>query len=98
MFSSFRFPIPLFKITKLEIREEYVKLGFEKTMHKTWFCHTPINNEPCGMCNPCKSVVEEGLSFRLTDKALKRYKAEMAFGKYKWYRYLKAIRRRNKGD
>ena len=95
LFGAFRFP--LFEITKLEILEEYKRLGFEETMKKTWFCHKPINNEPCGICNPCQQVVEEGLSFRLSPSGLARYKADIRIKKYKWYRYYKKIRQKIKG-
>lgn len=76
--------------------DEYRKLGFAETIQKTRFCHTPINNEPCGTCNPCKSVLEEGLGFRLTGQAINRYNVEMKFGKYRVYRYIKAVRLRSK--
>lgn len=92
IFGYFRFPI--LQIDKLEMKDEYMKLGFIETMHKTWFCHTPINNEPCGICNPCKSVIEGGLSFRLGNKAMKRYRIEKCFSKFKLYKYMKAINRR----
>ena len=89
VFGVFHFPLPLFDKTKLEILEEYKILGFKETINKTWFCHQPINNEPCGMCNPCKSVIEEGLSFRLTPRGLKRYMIERRLGSFKWYRLIK---------
>lgn len=92
VFSIFRFPIPLFELTKIEILEEYKKLGFAETINKTWFCHTPINNKACGVCNPCKSVIREGLAFRLTKKALARNKTEMKYGDRRWFKKVKDIR------
>lgn len=89
IFGEYHFPLPLYEITKLETIEEYRKLGFEKSMLKTWFCHHPINNEPCGLCNPCKTVIEEGLSFRLSQAGLKRHNTEIKYGSYKWYSLLK---------
>src|SRR5699024_6904719 len=62
VFGLLRFPLPLFEKTKLEVKSEYERLGFEKSINKTWFCHYPINNEPCGICNPCRSVVDEGMA------------------------------------
>jgi 7-cyano-7-deazaguanine synthase len=93
----FRFPIPLFELTKIEILEEYKKLGFYDSMNKTWFCHTPVNNKACGVCNPCKSVLKEGLAFRLSAKALSRNKTEMKYGERRWYKKIKDIRLRIAG-
>ncbi len=70
---NFHFPYKLFHTTKSKEVELFKDLGFENTLYKTWFCHTPINNKPCGICHPCQSVVEEGLSFRLPPSALRRY-------------------------
>lgn len=86
IFGNYHFPDPLFETTKLQMVEDYKNLGFEHTMAKTWFCHTPVRNQPCGICNPCKSAIKEGLSFRLPPKAIKRYKNHLKYGNYKWYR------------
>ncbi len=88
IFGTLRFPVSLFHTTKLEMVDLYKKLGFEDTMNKTWFCHHPVKNEPCGTCNPCKSAIKEGLAFRLPPKAIKRYNNCMKYGSNKWYRYL----------
>jgi len=92
IFGRFHFPLPLFRISKLETLEEYKKLGFESTVSKTWFCHAPQNGVPCGLCNPCKSVIEAGMTFRLPPEALKRYytirkKPIM----WKWYRIKRHV-------
>lgn len=92
VFGDFRYPLSLREVTKLDMVEEYKKLGFAETMQKTWFCHNPVNNEPCGVCNPCKSVVKEGLSFRLTPAGMKRYKTEVKYGDHLWFKFLKKIR------
>ncbi len=94
VFGNFHFPLPLFEITKLEELHEYKKLGFGETINKTWFCHHPIKNEPCGICNPCKAVVEKGLSFRLTPAGIERNKTEKKYGDKTWFIYAKKIRRR----
>jgi len=97
IFGAFHFPLPLLNLTKLEELEEYKKMGFEASMHKTWFCHKPIKNSPCGICNPCKAVVEKGLAFRLTPAGLARYETEMKYGKFKWFILLKKIRNKIAG-
>jgi hypothetical protein len=71
VFGAFLYPV--IDKTKPEMIREFTQLGHEAAMHKTWFCFTPIGDEPCGMCNPCKSAIEEGLRFRFTETALKRY-------------------------
>jgi len=93
VFGNFHFPLPLFETVKSEELKEFKRLGFEHSIQKTWFCHKPIKNEPCGVCKPCQSVVEEGLTFRLPQAALRRYNAEMKYGNTNWYNYYKKIRR-----
>lgn len=85
VFRNFRMPHPLYTTTKLQMAEEYKRMGFEDTMVKTWFCHSPFRDEPCGVCNPCKSVIEEGLSFRLGPQGLNRYRLYLRHGKKKWF-------------
>lgn len=74
IFGKFHFPNPSFMLTKKETLDEYKRLGFEDTVSKTWFCYNPINNEPCGLCNPCKSTIVEGMEFRFPESSLRRYK------------------------
>lgn len=74
VFGLFRMPYSLFNLTKKEMLVEYDKLGFKNSVGKTWSCHKPINNKPCGYCHPCKSIVQEGMSFRITPAGLRRYR------------------------
>lgn len=97
VFGNFRFPLPIRERTKLELVEEYKRLGYEETMYKTWFCHNPINGEPCGVCNPCKIVVSDGLSFRMPSAAMKRQSFDLKYEKKIWFRLWKRIRWRLKG-
>lgn len=92
IFGNLRLPLPLREMTKLDMMEEYKRLGFEEAMNKTWFCHNPVKNEPCGVCNPCMAVVKEGLSFRLTPAGLKRHQVEVRYGGQFWFRIWKKIR------
>lgn len=68
------FSIPLLELSKLDMKEFFMTHGYEDVMKATWFCHKPVNGKPCGQCNPCKGVVEEGMAERLDDEALKRYR------------------------
>src|SRR5690606_14755910 len=52
VFGNFHFPYQLFHITKLDEIKITKKMGYGTTVNKTWFCHSPINNKPCGLCNP----------------------------------------------
>lgn len=97
IFGSFHFPLPLLEILKSEEIEEFRKLGFGDTVHKTWFCHKPAHDEPCGICNPCKEMIHKGLSFRLPAKALKRYETEMKYGNYELFKIWKKIRLKSVG-
>lgn len=72
VFGDFRFPILDF--TKLEMKAYAEQHGFIDLMNETWFCFTPIQGKSCGLCNPCKYTIEEGMAYRFTDKALHRYK------------------------
>lgn len=65
VFQNLLLPASLWNMTKLEEVEMYRKLGYEKTINKTWFCHSPIFGLPCGHCNPCKDCLNEGMAFRV---------------------------------
>ncbi|MFB6317274.1 hypothetical protein [Saccharicrinis sp. FJH54] len=94
---SFHFPYPMFDITKQDMLKEYKTMGLEEVMLMTWFCHTPINNKPCGICHPCKTVIADGLSYRIPQAGQKRYNTEKKYGNYLWFRIYKKIRWRIKG-
>lgn len=97
VFSRFRFPLPLYEMTKLDEVEVFKKLGFADSVAKTWFCHKPMFGKPCGMCHPCQGVVSEGMSYRLPPVSMFRYRLEMKYGKKSWFRKLKELDRRING-
>lgn len=68
IFSYYNFP--LLDMTKLEMEKKAKNSGFGHIMEVTWFCHSPINEKPCGMCNPCKYTREEGLGRRVQTPTL----------------------------
>ena len=72
VFGNFDFPI--LKYSKLDMKKEAEEKGFIDLMNKTWFCYRPINNQPCGQCNPCIYTIEEGLVYRFNKSAIRRYK------------------------
>lgn len=73
LLKSFHIPLPLLELTKPDTYKYFRRLGFEESANKTWFCFSPINSKPCGVCNPCKSAIGDGMMFRFDEKALKRY-------------------------
>lgn len=56
---------PLFEITKQEMASEVDARGWRPIMLETWFCHRPVQLEPCGRCNPCLGVIRSGLGWRV---------------------------------
>lgn len=65
---------PVFDYTKLDMVEICKKQDVLDVMNLTWFCHSPDRyNKPCGKCHPCRTVVREGLSWRLPFRAKLRY-------------------------
>lgn len=71
IFARFRFPILAY--TKIEMSHMANRYGFNAILEKSWFCHTPINRIPCGMCSPCIYTIKEGMGYRLSRKSLLRY-------------------------
>ena len=63
LFKHFRFPI--LNWTKLEMQQTAIQHNFLDIMNQTWFCHSPINDQPCGICTPCSTTIQEGLRRRL---------------------------------
>lgn len=94
IFGNFDFPI--LKYSKLDMKKEAEEKGFIEIMNKTWFCQRPINNQPCGQCNPCEYTIKEGLSYRFNKSAIKRYKRKKNLSLLKnnfIYKVLRRIRR-----
>ena len=72
VFGNLHFPLASY--TKLEMKEEYEKMGLGDIIDDTWFCFSPINGKPCGKCNPCTYTIEEGMAYRFSPEALRRYR------------------------
>lgn len=63
---------PILGKTKLDMKEIALEKNWLDIMELTWFCHAPINNEPCGICGPCNDAIEEHMWWRLPSVARKR--------------------------
>lgn len=66
VFGAYAFP--LFAITKQDMAREVDAREWRPIMHETWFCHHPAGSEPCAMCNPCQSVIDAGLGWRISPR------------------------------
>jgi 7-cyano-7-deazaguanine synthase len=75
--------------TKLQMKKEYEKMGLADIIDMTWFCHAPVNGEPCGCCNCCIYTIEEGMKYRFSKEALKRYRRKKSVPR-KIYRKIKS--------
>lgn len=47
--------------------------GWLDIMKLTWFCHIPINNKPCGYCNPCRDAMNLEMKWRMPFISKLRY-------------------------
>ena len=72
IFSFFSFP--LLKLSKNDMKKIAVEKGFLDILEKTWFCHTPWHNKPCGICVPCDIAIKEGLGYRVPKISRLRHK------------------------
>lgn len=77
VFKDFHFPIV--GVSKLEMKKYYLENQSEHIMNHTWFCHTPINSKPCGICNPCHYSIKEGMANRFSKMALFRHRFRKLF-------------------
>lgn len=66
--------LPLLSVSKKEEEQIARDNGWMDIMLLTWFCHTPIHGEPCGICSPCDDAMNTGMEWRLPDKAKQRYR------------------------
>lgn len=66
--------LPLVDITKQDEERMAREKGWIDIMKLTWFCHSPINGKPCGLCNPCDDAISLGMKWRMPNEALKRHK------------------------
>ena len=89
--------LPIFETTELDMLENIKAWGYEDVMSHIWFCHRPINGEPCGLCSPCHTKYDSNMGFLLSNKAKKRCKraaqVEKIFGKRVADRYKRVVRK-----
>lgn len=64
---------PLIKFTKKDEETVARKSKWIDILEKSWFCHSPINGKPCGICTPCDDAMNTGMEWRIPEEAKKRY-------------------------
>ncbi|MGB9914281.1 MAG: hypothetical protein ACPLIG_00825 [Candidatus Bathyarchaeales archaeon] len=75
IFSFFSFP--LFKLSKNDMKRIAAEKGFLDILEKTWFCHKPWRDRPCGICVPCDLTIKEGFGYRVPKISRLRHKVWM---------------------
>ena len=68
-----RLDFGMLDVSKVEARRMAKDGGWMPLMDRTWFCHTPVRGKPCGMCNPCRDAMVEGMSWRMPLLSRMRY-------------------------
>lgn len=72
LFACFNFPV--LNQTKMDFYQTAVDNNFLDLMNLTWFCHSPVFNQPCGNCVPCKDArYKYDMKFRFSKKSLYLY-------------------------
>ncbi len=88
--------LPIFETTEVEMLENIKAWGYEDVMENIWFCHTPIDGKPCGLCSPCHTKCDSGMEFMLSEKSQQRCKRVTAidekYGKFVGRVYRKLYR------
>ena len=70
-----RLDFGMLDVNKVEAKRVAQESGWMSVMRRTWFCHAPMNGKPCGICNPCKDAMAEGMSWRMPLSSRLRYYA-----------------------
>ncbi len=78
MFKQFRFPV--LKFTKRDMAQWAVEQQCDHILAMTWFCHRPLRGIPCGLCNPCRIVVNDDMAHRLPFISKVRYHVKQLHG------------------
>lgn len=90
------FTFPIITLTEPEMVKKIHEWGYEDIVKNIWFCHTPINDKPCGCCRPCQQKMEDRMEFLLDEGGRRRYKVfstmKKIVGEKYVYKFTKAIR------
>ena len=64
--------LPICELHEPQMAKMIHRWGFEDIMSHVWFCYTPVNGEPCGMCVPCLTKHKNGMYKVLPPEAIAR--------------------------
>ncbi|MCH6236480.1 hypothetical protein [Cognataquiflexum rubidum] len=87
------FHFPILDKTKVDMKTQMENLGLMHIMNKTWFCHRPINDKPCGICVPCIQAMEKGMKYRFDSASIFRHKIHKFFEPIMNTKFYKKIKR-----
>ena len=87
---------PILDKTEHDMLNNVKEWGYEDIMKNIWFCHSPIDGKPCGICNPCKQKIESDMEFLLSKEALHRYNKVKSLQKVFGRKIARKIVRRKK--
>ena len=82
--------LPIIRYTKKDEERIAREKDWISIMEMSWFCHTPIDGQPCGLCGPCDDAMNTGMEWRMPKEAQKRYKHKAL------YKGLRSMKRRLK--
>lgn len=71
--------LPVIKLTKKDEERIARENGWIDIMKLTWFCHTPIKGQPCGLCGPCDDAMNTGMEWRMPRQSQIRYRYRFFF-------------------
>lgn len=69
-----RFFFPTINYTKKDMERIGRENEWLDIMKLSWFCHYPIDGQPCGLCNPCRDAMKYGMEWRMPDVSQDRYR------------------------
>ena len=64
--------LPIFDKTEKDMKDDIHAWGYDDVMSHIWFCHRPIHDKPCGLCNPCTTKMTSDMAYLLPEAAQKR--------------------------
>ena len=91
-FGNFSFPI--IEIPESQMLKNIRAWGYEDVMAHIWFCHTPIDGEPCGVCRACEVKMMNHMEWLLPPKARRHFRVKRFFWKVFNIRIANGICRR----
>lgn len=68
------FSFPVINLSKREMQAIAEENGWMDILKLTWFCHHPIDGQPCGLCGPCNDIMNYGMAWRMPDVSAERWK------------------------